>query len=332
MMRGVVCAFVILILATILGVGVVTADGCPEVTVPIIQESFSNWPPPGWSVTGTQPNDCPWDNNTNLDLPNYTAGVGYAATASSLNCADTYGNIRELMGPPLTVIGYPASLDMSFLTDWEPYCGSAGARTETACQQGRLVFHLDHQTDSYPFTMPGSYFNGPVSVHLASYPAYNSFRVGFQYQGNTSYTDEWWQIDNVKVTATYELCYFPWGFQDDYQRSEVCVIWDLTQSTTFNSPSPKPPQGPTIGAFAYRVLKGTGAGNIYYGWANVQYGPGYIRMIGGPNQGSNFNLIYYTNIYRATATFSYRPDSVGSTLNDLNTQNDETSCGRNGKG
>lgn len=334
MRRGVFCSSSILLLAMVMGVGAFAQ--CPQVTVPIIQENFVNWPPPGWSLIGNYPFDCPWDSNTNLGMPNYTGGATNAATASSLNCTDQNGFIRELMHPPTTFMGFPVSLDLSFSTDWEPNCDSAAVRTEASLPSGWVVFKLGNQSPTYPLYMPScSSYTGTQSVNLATYPDRQAFTFGFTYEDQTYDTSSWWQVDNVLVTATYNVCGFDMGFQDDFGRSEVCVLWDLAQSNTAAAVTQKPSngvQGPTFGAFAYRILSGKGAGNAYFGWATVQYGPGYNRMTVGPGQGMQLTLVYYPNTHRATAAFTDLSTLTYSSLFDGNTLNDEVYCGLNGKG
>ncbi len=107
-----------------------------------------------------------------------------------------------------------------------------------------------------------------------------------------------------EVIVLYGAC----SFLDDYGRSQLCV--DIA-----------------TGGWQYSVLKGNGAGNIYTGQGSVMLGNGYMRMTALAGSGYGLSLIYYTTVHRATATFSYRPDAVGSALYDLNTLDDQTSCG-----
>ena len=97
------------------------------------------------------------------------------------------------------------------------------------------------------------------------------------------------------------------SFMDDYGRSQLCV------------------NGFT-GAWQWTVFKGNGAGNVYSGTGTLVNGSGYMRLTATAGSGYSLSLIYYTTAHRATATFSYRPDAVSSTLYDANTL-DDPACG-----
>ncbi len=75
------------------------------------------------------------------------------------------------------------------------------------------------------------------------------------------------------------------------------------------------------------VFRGNGAGTNYTSLGTITNGSGYIRVTVVPGTGYGMDLIYYTTAYRATGTFTYRPNAITSALYTSNTLNDPVVCG-----
>ncbi|MCU0224671.1 MAG: hypothetical protein MUF27_11525 [Acidobacteria bacterium] len=160
----------------------------------VLSESFSLWPPPGWTITG----GCgAWVDTDLATLSNYTGGEGDGALADGTPCGA--GVDTSLVSP---VFGLPPTADwaeLAFRHDFYAATGSPDTATVQIAVDGGAWTTLD--------TLAGDPLRGPLhrSVDLSAYAGQTDLRIRFRLQ-----TDEpagpvnhwWWQIDDVRIRFT----------------------------------------------------------------------------------------------------------------------------------
>lgn len=273
-----------------------------------LNEGFASWPPQGWTLTAAT--TCgSWQSSSDLGLPNYTGGSGSCATASSAGCEA--GADLSLVSPGIAIQSGGSAPTLTFKQDlFLGTYGSDSAEVDVSSDGGQSWTSVAY------FTGRGG-VRGPdaESIDLSPYIG-STIEIRFHYMA--AGPDWWWQVDDVAITGgggpppppppppptTYNLF-----FRDDFGRSSLCA----------NS---------TTGVWSYTVLKGNGAGRSFAGTGSVTTGNGFIRLVAQGGGSSFLQLIDYTRINRAIATFASRSDGIASSLYDSNTQDDGTpSCG-----
>ncbi|HUK14680.1 MAG TPA: PKD domain-containing protein [Thermoanaerobaculaceae bacterium] len=177
--------------ALALTVAAVTLAPASRAQSVVLSESFTIWPPPGWSMTG---NGCgAWGAPDLAAYPNYTGGSGAYAGVDSADCE---GAIDTALTTP--VFALPANATAATLTfKHDFFAGTFGgdaATVEVSADGGGswtqlAAFGADSQ-------------RGPLqqTVDLSSYAGSPGLEVRFRFVGGGGHW--WWQLDDVEVSAT----------------------------------------------------------------------------------------------------------------------------------
>lgn len=161
------------------------------VTATLLSEDFESGAlPANWQAVGTTPG---WAFNNPGNRPNLTGGAGTFAIADSW-AAGAVDMTTELRTPALNLSGYTV-VTLTFKTDFYKW-GNETVSVEVSLDGGVTWPHTLWQKQ-------GTDFRGPAQVDLALPPAaigQANVKVRFRYANANDAC--WWQIDEVRVTAT----------------------------------------------------------------------------------------------------------------------------------
>ncbi len=157
----------------------------------VLAESFSAWPPPGWTVAG----GCGAWVGTNLEaLSNYTGGDGNGAIADATPCGA--GVDTSLVTP---VFGLPPAAswaELSFQHDVYAATGSPDTATVQIAVDGGGWTTL--------LAVTGDPLRGPLrqAVDLSTYAGQPHLQVRFRFatsEPSGPVNHWWWQVDDVQI-------------------------------------------------------------------------------------------------------------------------------------
>jgi subtilisin family serine protease len=163
-----------------------TAPGYTRSETVLLEEDFTSWPPPGWSVVDNAGNGCVWSDDSLEDNPegNHTDGMGSFADADSDDCGSENIMDSDLISPLLDTSVYDVVM-VSFTYEFD--------------NESSVEGHVD-------------LFDGQAWTTLWTAPAGSRGSVGVIHIGPTAgtqirfhYRDTewgfWWQLDDVRVTG-----------------------------------------------------------------------------------------------------------------------------------
>lgn len=185
-MRAVDRVLTALLAATIAIAGAAPASG----QTVVLQESFSTWPPAGWTFATAGCGG--WSSANPSVYPNYTGGSGAFAASSGDQCSGAVD--ASMTTPGFSLPGGATQATLTFRQDFYP----AADTSDT----GEVDISSDGGGTWTPLvTQVGVPSRGPavVSADLTSYIGSGGLLVRFHF--TTGGPNWWWQIDDVNVAA-----------------------------------------------------------------------------------------------------------------------------------
>lgn len=166
-------------------------------SVNLIYEQFETWPPAGWTIVDEQPGwSCDvWQSTAYWGVSNKTGGSGEAADADADACGD--GMDTSMITPPVDLTTY-VSATLEYDCNFQDYAGNGDAWTDISTDGGSTWTNLRYETTDDPSA------GHHVTIDLTPYVG-NTVLIRFHF-----YTPGWdwyWQVDNVKISASTSACY-----------------------------------------------------------------------------------------------------------------------------
>ncbi|MBI5055712.1 MAG: SMP-30/gluconolactonase/LRE family protein, partial [Nitrospirae bacterium] len=166
---------------------------CP--TSYLMNESFENGLPAGWTVIDNAGSGAVWRFDDPLNRGNQTGGSGSFAIADSDNAGAV--NMNTEMRTPVLNMSNMSTVKLEFRTDFRYYSsgGAEVADVDVSVNGGTDWSTVWHKT--------GADYRGPhtESIDITGTAAgKNSVIIRFHYYG-ANY-DWWWQVDDVKISGT----------------------------------------------------------------------------------------------------------------------------------
>ena len=157
----------------------------------VLSESFTTWPPPGWSVAGAGCGAWGWPDLA--AYPNYTGGSGAYAGVDSADCEGAIDT--GLITPVFSLPANATASTLRFKHDF--FAGTFGGDAAT----------LDISSDGGGSWTQLAAFGadsrrGPLEqeVDLSNYAGSSNLELRFRFVGAGGHW--WWQLDDVEVSAT----------------------------------------------------------------------------------------------------------------------------------
>ena len=157
----------------------------------VLSESFTLWPPPGWTIA----DGCgSWVDTDLAKISNYTGGDGDGAIADGTPCGA--GVDTTLVSPVFSLPAAASWAELSFRHDFYATTDSPDTATVQIAVDGGGWTTLD--------TVTGDPLRGPLrrSVDLSAYAGQTHLRVRFRFataEPSGPVNHWWWQIDDVLV-------------------------------------------------------------------------------------------------------------------------------------
>lgn len=167
--------------------------GATLASPPVLSQSFSPWPPAGWSLPPSAAGER-WEGSEGTATANYTGGEGTAATARPQSGGDL-----DLLTPPFALPSGATGALLRFREDLLLREGTADVAEIALSTDGGATFpYLLRRRDA-----AGALARGPLeaAVDLSPWAGENALVVRFRYGAVAGSDHGWWQVDDVRVEA-----------------------------------------------------------------------------------------------------------------------------------